>query len=90
VIQHDVVLSAGELDRRLPPAAIRYAFIPMHAEFQNDVFIPRLMPTGQFAPVVDLDYMTKGFVEFQMDKNGKLNLLRLASDGGQAYEFRRE
>jgi hypothetical protein len=31
-----------------------------------------------------------GFVQFQMDKEGKLNLLRLSFDDGQAYEFRRE
>jgi hypothetical protein len=34
--------------------------------------------------------MTKGFAQFQMDKNGKLNLLRLSTPDGQAYEFRRE
>ena len=48
------------------------------------------MPTGRFAPIVDLDYMINGFVQVQMDKDGgKLNLLRLSSDDGQAYEFRR-
>jgi hypothetical protein len=31
-----------------------------------------------------------GFVQFQMDKTGKLNLLRLTFDDGQFYEFRRE
>ena len=49
----------------------------------------KLMPTGRFAPIVDLDYMSKGFVQAQMDKDGKLNLLRLSSDDGQPYEFRR-
>ena len=57
--------------------------------WDGDIFIARLMPTGRFAPIVDLGYMTKGFVQFQMDKDGKLNLLRLSSDDGQAYEFRR-
>jgi len=47
------------------------------------------MPTGQFGPIVDLDYMTKGFVQFQMGKNGRLDLLRLSSEDGQVYEFRR-
>jgi len=41
-----------------------------------------------FAP--DLYYMTRGFAQFQMDKDGKLNLLRLSTQDGQAYEFRRE
>jgi hypothetical protein len=34
--------------------------------------------------------MTKGFAQFQMDKDAKLNLLRLSIEDGQAYEFRRE
>ena len=58
--------------------------------WDGDIFIASLMPTGQFGPVVDLDYMTKGFAQFQMDKDGKLNLLRLSTVDGQAYEFRRE
>jgi CubicO group peptidase (beta-lactamase class C family) len=60
------------------------------APWDGDIFIATLMPTGQFGPVVDLDYMTKGFAQFQMDKDGKLNLLRLSVADGQAYEFRRE
>jgi hypothetical protein len=48
------------------------------------------MPIGQFGPVVDLDYMTKGFVQFQMDATGALNLLTLTLADGQRYEFRRE
>jgi CubicO group peptidase (beta-lactamase class C family) len=58
--------------------------------WDGDIFIASLMPTGQFGPIVDLDYMTKGFAQFQMDKDGKLNLLRLSMSDGQAYEFRRE
>jgi len=34
--------------------------------------------------------MTRGLALFQMDKEGKLNLLRLSTVDGQAYEFRRE
>ena len=48
------------------------------------------MPNRQFGPIIDLDYMTKGFAQFQTDKDGKLNLLRLSIEDGQAYEFRRE
>ncbi len=58
--------------------------------WDGDVFIARLMPTGRFGPIVDLAYMTKGFAQFQMDKDGKLNRLRLSSGDGQAYELRRE
>jgi CubicO group peptidase (beta-lactamase class C family) len=56
----------------------------------GNIFVASLMPTGQFGPIVDLDYMTKGFLQFQIDKDGKLNLLRLSLLDGQAYEFRRE
>jgi hypothetical protein len=31
-----------------------------------------------------------GFVQFQIDKEGRLGLLRLLFGDGQAYEFRRE
>ena len=58
--------------------------------WDGDIFIASLIPTGQFGPIVDLDYMTKGFAQFQIDKDGKLNLLRLSVADGQAYEFRRE
>jgi len=58
--------------------------------WDGSVFTATLMATGPFGPVVDLDYMTKGSAQFQMDKDGKLNLLRLSTEDGQAYEFRRE
>jgi CubicO group peptidase (beta-lactamase class C family) len=58
--------------------------------WDGDVFIATLMPTGQFGPVDDLGYMTKGFVQFQMGKDGKLDLLHLSTEDGQAYEFRRK
>ncbi len=58
--------------------------------WDGDIFIAKLMPIDQFGPIADLDYMTKGFAQFQMGKDGKLNLLRLATEDSQAYEFRRE
>jgi CubicO group peptidase (beta-lactamase class C family) len=64
----------------------KFKLIPL----DSDIFMATLMPTGQFGPIVDLDYMTKGFAQFQMDKDGKLNLLSLSTQDGQAYEFRRE
>jgi CubicO group peptidase (beta-lactamase class C family) len=59
--------------------------------WDGDIFIVRLMPLGQFAAVVEnLGHLPSGFVQFQMDKDAKLSLLRLSFDDGQAYEFRRE
>lgn len=59
--------------------------------WDGDIFAARLAPNGSFAAVVeDLGPRPSGFVQFQMDRNGKLNLLRLSFDDGQAYEFRRE
>jgi hypothetical protein len=58
--------------------------------WDGDIFIARLMPLGRFGPIVDLGYMTKGFAQFHMDKDGQLNLLRLSTDDGQAYALRRE
>jgi len=49
------------------------------------------MPTGRFAAMVDnLGPLPNGFVQLQIDKNAKLNVLRLSFDDGQAYEFHRE
>ena len=59
--------------------------------WDGDIFTAQLVPTGRFAPVAEnLGPRPSGFVQFQMDKEGKLNLLRLSFDDGQAYEFRRE
>jgi CubicO group peptidase (beta-lactamase class C family) len=59
--------------------------------WNGDVFTARLMPNGRFAAVVESEGpKPSGFVQFQMDKQGKLNLLRLSFDDGQAYEFHRE
>ncbi len=64
----------------------KFKLVPL----DGDIFMATLMATDQFGPIVDLDYMTKGFAQFQMDKDGKLNSLRLSTQDGQAYEFRRE
>jgi CubicO group peptidase (beta-lactamase class C family) len=58
--------------------------------WDGDVFVARLMPVGQFGPVVDLDYMTKGFVQFQISPSGELDVLTMTLADGQRYEFRRE
>jgi len=59
--------------------------------WNGDIFTARLVPNGRFAAVVESQGpQPNGFVQFQMDKDGGLNLLRLSFDDGQAYEFRRE
>jgi hypothetical protein len=59
--------------------------------WDGDIFTARLMPLGQYAAVVqNLGPLPNGFVQFQIDKDAKLNLLRLSFDDGQAYGFKRE
>jgi len=59
--------------------------------WDGDVFTVKLMPFGRFAAIAEnLGPLPIGFVQFQIDKDAKLNLLRLSSDDGQAYEFTRE
>jgi CubicO group peptidase (beta-lactamase class C family) len=59
--------------------------------WDGDVFTARLMPLGRFAAIAEtLGPLPIGFVQFQIDKDGRLNLLRLSTENGQAYEFRRE
>jgi hypothetical protein len=59
--------------------------------WDGGVFTARILPEGRFAPIAEnMGPRPSGFVQFQMDKEGKLNLLRLSFDDGQAYEFRRE
>jgi CubicO group peptidase (beta-lactamase class C family) len=59
--------------------------------WDGDVFTATLVPLGRFADIADdLGPLPNGFVQFQIDKDAKLNLFRLSFDDGQAYEFRRE
>jgi CubicO group peptidase (beta-lactamase class C family) len=81
-----LVLEGDTLIMQFVTTGAKFKLVP----WDGDIFIANLMPTGQFGPIVDLDYMTKGFAQFQMDKDGNLNLLRLSLVDGQAYEFRRE
>ena len=61
------------------------------APWDGDVFTAQLAPNGRSAAVAqNLGPEPSGFVQFQMDKAGKLNLLRLSFEESQAYEFRRE
>jgi CubicO group peptidase (beta-lactamase class C family) len=59
--------------------------------WDGDVFTVKLMPLGRFAAIAkNLGPRPTGFVQFQIDKDAKLNLLRLSCDDGQAFEFRRK
>lgn len=59
--------------------------------WDGDVFLAQLVPNGHFATVAkNLGPQPLGFVQFQIDKTGKLNLFRLSFEDGQAYEFVRE
>jgi Domain of unknown function (DUF3471) len=59
--------------------------------WDGDVFTVRLMPLGRFAAIAEnLGPLPIGFVQFQIDKEGGLNLLRLSTENAQAYEFQRE
>jgi hypothetical protein len=50
-----------------------------------------LMPTGKICGGGGKSRpWPRGFVQFPIDKDGKLNLLRLSFDDGHVYEFRRE
>jgi CubicO group peptidase (beta-lactamase class C family) len=59
--------------------------------WDGGVFAARLLPLGRFAAVQqDIGPQPNAFVQFQMDRDGKLNVLRLSFDDGQAYLFSRE
>ena len=60
-------------------------------QWDGEVFTAKPMPLGRFAAVAeDLGPLPYAFVQFQIDKDGRLNVLRLSFDDGQAYEFTRE
>jgi CubicO group peptidase (beta-lactamase class C family) len=59
--------------------------------WNGDIFAVRLVPNGRFAAVAkNLGDQPNGLAQFQADAAGKLAVLRITFDDGQAYEFRRE
>jgi CubicO group peptidase (beta-lactamase class C family) len=59
--------------------------------WDGEVFTFRLLPRGRFAPMVTgLGERPIGFAQFAAGQDGKLGVLRLTVDDGQAWEFRRE
>jgi CubicO group peptidase (beta-lactamase class C family) len=59
--------------------------------WDGDVFMFQLLPRGRFAAAVaSMGERPLGFAQFAAGQDGKLGVLRLTTDDGQAYEFRRE
>jgi CubicO group peptidase (beta-lactamase class C family) len=59
--------------------------------WDGEVFTFRLLPRGRFAPAVaSVGERAGGFAQFEIGPDGKLGVLRLTADDGQAWEFRRE
>jgi CubicO group peptidase (beta-lactamase class C family) len=59
--------------------------------WDGGIFTARLMPLGKFAALAaNLGPLPNAFVQFQMDKDARLNVLHLSFDDGQAYDFTRE
>jgi hypothetical protein len=59
--------------------------------WDGDVFTAAMIPLGRFAMIAEaLGPLPAGFVQFQIDKDGKLNLLRMLLEDGPTYEFVRE
>jgi CubicO group peptidase (beta-lactamase class C family) len=82
-----VALDGGALSMQLQSTGAKLRLEP----WDGDVFVARLLPEGRFAAMAEnLGPLPIGFIQFQIDKEAKLNLLRLSFDDGQAYEFRRK
>jgi hypothetical protein len=85
--QAAVTVNANALVLELLATGARLKLEP----WDGGVFTAKLIPLGRFAAVAeDLGPLPNGFVQFQMDEEAKLNLLRLSLEDGQAYEFKRE
>jgi CubicO group peptidase (beta-lactamase class C family) len=82
-----VAQEGGRLVLEFQPTGAKLTLEP----WDGDVFTARLLPLGPFAAIAEsLGPTPNGFVQFQIDKVGKLNVLRLSFDDGQAYDFVRE
>jgi hypothetical protein len=62
------------------------------APWSGDTFVASLVPEGKFADVAAmLGPMPMGFVQFQIDKDAKLDRFRfIYQDNGQPFDFKRE
>jgi CubicO group peptidase (beta-lactamase class C family) len=82
-----VALDGDALVMTLQASGARLKLTP----WDGNIFTFGLLPDGQFAAVAAMNGpLPNGFAQFQIDKEAKLNRLRLSFDDGQAYVFRRE
>jgi CubicO group peptidase (beta-lactamase class C family) len=82
-----VTVEGNDLVMEITGTGAKLKFEP----WDGDVFTASLMPLGHFAAIAeDLGPLPAAFAQFQIDKEAKLNVLRLSLDDGQAYEFVRE
>jgi hypothetical protein len=59
--------------------------------WDGDIFPVRLVPNGRFEAIAkNMGDEPTGLAQFQGDAAGKLDVLRVTFDDGQAYEFRRK
>jgi CubicO group peptidase (beta-lactamase class C family) len=59
--------------------------------WDGDVFTARLAPFGRLTAIAQsMGTRPSAFAQFQINREGKLDLIRLSFDDGQAYEFRRD
>jgi hypothetical protein len=59
--------------------------------WDGDVLTATVVPQGRFAAVAEnIGPQPAAFAQMLVDKAGKLDVLRLMMDDGQAYDFRRE
>jgi CubicO group peptidase (beta-lactamase class C family) len=59
--------------------------------WDGDVFSATVIPEGRFIAVAENQGpLPVGFVQFVSNKEGKLDILRLTFDDGQAYDFQRQ
>lgn len=59
--------------------------------WDGDFFTASLLPVGRFSALAEnLGPRPNGFVQFQIEQEGKLGVLRLSFADGQTYDFRRE
>jgi len=82
-----VVQRAGALSLEFESSGARRTLAP----WNGAVFTAKLVPQGRFVALAeDSGPIPQGLVEFQIDKEAKLNVLRLSFGDGQAYDFKRE
>ena len=82
-----VVQRDGALTLEVESSGARLTLAP----WNGGVFTAKLVPVGRFVALAeDSGPIPQGLVDFQIDKEAKLNVLRLLFDDGQAYDFKRE